>query len=742
MKIAGLYPLVVDSQQNHAVLVRLSVLSILSQAHRRACFCCEPTIFRLPEQFESTVMNSLLIELLTEELPPKALKNLGEHFACSVAQGLFDARLIDNATQYTAFATPRRLAVLLPNVADIQPDMQMLKKGPSVANAMKDGEPTKALQGFMRSCGAELSALKIINDGKQDVYAFEYTQHGKSLAELLGEILQTAVKKLPIPKVMRWGSSTHTFVRPVHKLLVLHGNQTLSVSVLGLDSGNSTLGHRFLSSGEIVIDHADNYEQILFNQGKVIASFEQRKANIQAALNQLAAQYQACVAADNGLLEEVTALVEYPVVLQGEFEQHFLSVPQECLILTMQQNQKYFPLLDANGKLTHRFLMVSNMQAENPEHIIKGNERVLRARLSDAQFFFEQDKKRTLESRLPKLTHVVYHNQLGTQAERIVRLIDIAVYIAEQMNANVAQTLRAAELCKADLVCEMVGEFPELQGIMGHYYALNDGLDETVARAIEEHYLPRFAGDRLPESPVGVSVALADKLETLVGIWGIGLKPTGDKDPYGLRRNALGILRMAMQHNLSLSSLVQIAFDTFEKGKLADGTVSEVLEFMDARLSIMLQNEYAHDEVAAVLAVKTGNLGDIPARLSAVSHFKKLAEAQALSAANKRVSNILKKNAVSLNEIQIEDALLVEPAEKDLYTAVSTIAQRVQPSLANKDFQAALTALAQLKAPIDAFFDSVMVMADNPQIRHNRLNLLAFIQQQTNAVADIGVLDC
>lgn len=687
-------------------------------------------------------MDALLIELLTEELPPKALKNLSQHFAATISQGLFDARLIDHAENHTAFATPRRLAVLVPNVKGVQPDMQIVKKGPSVTNAMQNGEPTRALQGFMRSCGAELSALKIINDGKQDVYAFEYTQHGKSLAELLGEILQTAVKKLPIPKVMRWGSSTHTFVRPVHKLLVLHGNQTLSVSVLGLDSGNSTLGHRFLSSGEIVIDHADNYEQILFNQGKVIASFEQRKANIQAALNQLAAQYQASVAADNGLLEEVTALVEYPVVLQGEFEQHFLSVPQECLILTMQQNQKYFPLLDANGKLTHRFLMVSNMQAENPEHIIKGNERVLRARLSDAQFFFEQDKKRTLESRLPKLTHVVYHNQLGTQAERIVRLIDIAVYIAGQMNADVAQTLRAAELCKADLVCEMVGEFPELQGIMGHYYALNDGLDAVVASAIEEHYLPRFAGDRLPESPVGVSVALADKLETLVGIWGIGLKPTGDKDPYGLRRNALGILRMAMQHNLSLSSLVQIAFDTFEKGKLADTTVSEVLEFMDARLAIMLQNEYAHDEVAAVLAVKTGNLGDIPARLSAVSHFKKLAEAQALSAANKRVSNILKKNAVSLNEIQIEDALLVEPAEQDLYAAVSTIAQRVQPSLANKDFQAALTALAQLKAPIDAFFDSVMVMADDSRIRHNRLNLLAFIQKQTNAVADIGLLDC
>lgn len=686
-------------------------------------------------------MNSLIIELLTEELPPKALKNLSQHFAATISQGLFDARLIDNAENHTAFATPRRLAVLVPNVKGVQPDIQVVKKGPSVANALQNGEPTKALQGFMRSCGAELSALKVVNDGKQDVYAFEYTQHGKSLAELLGEILQTAVKKLPIPKVMRWGSSTHTFVRPVHKLLVLHGNQTLPVSVLGLDSGNTTLGHRFLSSGEIIINHADEYEKTLLEQGAVIASFNQRKHNIQAALNQLAAQYQASVAADNGLLEEVTALVEYPVVLQGEFEQHFLSVPQECLILTMQQNQKYFPLLDANGKLTHRFLMVSNMQAENPEHIIKGNERVLRARLSDAQFFFEQDKKRTLESRLPKLTHVVYHNQLGSQAERIVRLIDIAVYIAGQMNADVAQTLRAAELCKADLVCEMVGEFPELQGIMGHYYALNDGLDETVASAIEEHYLPRFAGDRLPESPVGVSVALADKLETLVGIWGIGLKPTGDKDPYGLRRNALGILRMAMQHNLTLSSLVQIAFDTFEKGKLADGTVSEVLEFMDARLSIMLQNDYAHDEVAAVLAVKTGNLGDIPARLSAVSHFKKLAEAQALSAANKRVSNILKKNAVSLNEIQIENALLVEPAEKDLYAAVSTIAQRVQPSLANKDFQAALTHLAQLKAPIDAFFDSVMVMAEDPKIRHNRLNLLAFIQKQTNAVADIGLLD-
>ena len=687
-------------------------------------------------------MNSLIIELLTEELPPKALKNLSQHFAATISQGLFDARLIDNAENHTAFATPRRLAVLVPNVKGVQPDIQIVKKGPSVANALQNGEPTKALQGFMRSCGAELSALKVVNDGKQDVYAFEYTQHGKSLAELLGEILQTAVKKLPIPKVMRWGSSTHTFVRPVHKLLVLHGNQTLPVSVLGLDSGNTTLGHRFLSSGEIIINHADEYEKTLLEQGAVIASFNQRKHNIQAALNQLADKHNASVAADDSLLEEVTALVEYPVVLQGEFEQHFLGVPQECLILTMQQNQKYFPLLDANGKLTHRFLMVSNMKAANPEHIIKGNERVLRARLSDAQFFFEQDKKRTLESRLPKLTHVVYHNQLGTQAERIVRLIDISVYVAGQIGADVAQTLRAAELCKADLVSEMVGEFPELQGIMGHYYALNDGLDNTIALAIEEHYLPRFAGDRLPESLVGTAVALSDKLETLVGIWGIGLKPTGDKDPYGLRRNALGVLRMAMKHNLTVSDLVQIAFDTFEKGKLADTTVAEILEFMDARLSIMLQNDYAHDEVAAVLAVKTGNLGDIPARLSAVSHFKKMPEAQALSAANKRVSNILKKNAVSLNEIQIEDALLVEQAEKDLYAAISSIAEKVRPSLDNKDFQAALTHLAELKTPIDAFFDSVMVMAEDPKIRHNRLNLLAFIQKQTNAVADIGLLDC
>ena len=594
----------------------------------------------------------------------------------------------------------------------------------------------------MRSCGAELSALKVVNDGKQDVYAFEYTQHGKSLAELLGEILQTAVKKLPIPKVMRWGSSTHTFVRPVHNLLVLHGNQTLPVSVLGLDSGNTTLGHRFLSSGEIIINHADEYEKTLLEQGSVIASFNQRKQNIQAALNQLADKHNASVAADDSLLEEVTALVEYPVVLQGQFEEHFLTVPQECLILTMQQNQKYFPLLDANGKLTNRFLLVSNMQAATPEHIIKGNERVLRARLSDAQFFFEQDKKRTLESRLPKLTHVVYHNQLGTQAERIARLVDISAYIAEQIGANVGQTLQAAELCKSDLVTEMVGEFPELQGIMGHYYALNDGLDATIALAIEEHYLPRFAGDRLPESLVGVSVALADKLESLVGIWGIGLKPTGDKDPYGLRRSSLGILRMLMQHGLSPNHLVQAAFDSFEKGKLADNTVAEVLEFMDARLAIMLQNDYAHDEVAAVLAVKTGDLSDIPARLSAVSHFKKLAEAQALAAANKRVSNILKKNAIALNEIQIEDTLLVEQAEKDLYQAASSIAEKVQPSLANKDFQAALTVLAQLKTPIDAFFDSVMVMAEDPLIRRNRLNLLAFIQQQTNAVADIGVLDC
>ena len=681
---------------------------------------------------------TLLIELLTEELPPKALNNLGNHFAQSIAEGLEKAQLIDGTTQYTAYASPRRLAVSVANVKPVQADQHVVRKGVSVAAGMKDGVPTKALEGFARSCGVEIGSLKIIHDGKQDVYAHEFTQAGQTLAALLGEIINTAIKKLPIPKVMRWGSSTHTFVRPVHGLVALHGADVVPVNVLGLDSGRQTLGHRFLSQGAIIFAQADDYAKQIAEQGKVIASFAERRAAIKAALDKVSGSLNASVAADDALLDEVTALVEYPVVLQAEFEAHFLAVPQECLILTMQQNQKYFPLLDQNGKLMNRFLLVSNLQTADPSHIIHGNERVLRARLSDAEFFYKQDQKATLESRLPKLEHVVYHNKIGSQAQRIERLQTIAAHIAEQLGADRATAERAARLAKADLVTEMVGEFPELQGTMGKYYALLDGEQPEIAAAIEQHYQPRFAGDKLPESPIATAVALADKLETLVGIWGIGLIPTGDKDPYALRRAALGVLRMLMNSPLSINDLLRTVAAQFPQDLLAADTVAEVADFMQARLAVLLQNDYAQDTVAAVLAQRPDRLDDLVDKLQAVESFKKLPEAAALSAANKRVQNLLKKADAQLGAAQ--ENLLQEDAEHALFAATQALRPTVQAALAKHDFQAALTALAAVKPQVDAFFDNVMVMADDAAVKQNRLNLLNELSQLMNAVADISLL--
>lgn len=683
---------------------------------------------------------TLLIELLTEELPPKALNNLGNHFAVAIVEGLEKAQLIDGETQFTAYASPRRLAVQVQNVKAVQADQQIVKKGVSVAAGMKDGVPTKALEGFARSCGVEISQLHTVFDGKQDVYAYEFTQQGKPLAELLGDILNAAVKKLPIPKVMRWGSSTHTFVRPVHGLIALHGADVLPVSVLGLESGRTTLGHRFLSSGEISFAQADDYAKQISEQGKVIANFAERKNAIKQALDAQASSLNATVAADDSLLDEVTALVEYPVVLQAGFEEHFLAVPQECLILTMQQNQKYFPLLDQNGKLMNRFLLVSNLQAADPSHIIQGNERVLRARLSDAEFFYKQDQKATLESRLPKLASVVYHNKIGSQAERIDRLQSIAAHIAGCLNTDKAVAERAARLAKADLVTEMVGEFPELQGTMGKYYAQLDGETPEIAQAIEQHYQPRFAGDTLPESAIATSVALADKLETLVGIWGIGLIPTGDKDPYALRRAALGVLRMLMNAPLSIRDLLNTVAAQFPANVLSDKdkVVAEVADFMQARLAVLLQNDYAPDVVAAVLAQRPDRLDDLTAKLQAVEAFKQLPEAAALAAANKRVQNLLKKAESDLGDVNA--AWLAQDEEKALFAAVQDLQPRVEAAIAARDFQAALKALATIKPQVDAFFDGVMVMADDAAVKQNRLNLLNLLAGLMNAVADIAAL--
>ncbi|HEZ2807455.1 TPA: glycine--tRNA ligase subunit beta [Neisseria meningitidis] len=707
---------------------------------------------------------TLLIELLTEELPPKALNNLGNHFAAAVAEGLEKAQLVDGAAEFTAYASPRRLAVQVKNVKAVQADQKIVKKGPAVANAMKDGAPTKALEGFARGAGAKIEDLTIVHDGKQDVYAYEYVQTGKLLGELLEDIINQAVKKLPIPKVMRWGSSTFTFVRPVHGLIVLHGGDIVNVSVLGLQSSNQTLGHRFLSNGEITIENADSYAEQMREQGKVVASFAERKTAIQTALEGQACRLNATVAADEALLDEVTALVEWPVVLEAGFEEHFLAVPQECLILTMQQNQKYFPLLDRNGKLMNRFLLVSNLQTEDPSHIIRGNERVLRARLSDAEFFYKQDQKATLESRLPKLSSVVYHNKIGSQAERIERLQSIAAHIAKALGADAAAAERAARLAKADLVTEMVGEFPELQGTMGKYYARLDGETEEIAEAVEQHYWPRFAGDNLPQSKIAIAVALADKLETLVGIWGIGQIPTGDKDPYALRRATLGILRILMLpeckgDQLGLGQLINETYQTFPRGwkDMANPLeqqhfVSNITSFIETRLAILLQNEYSQDVISAVLKgpkqtpeeSKQGvsrlfhKLYNLPAKLQAVAAFKQLPEATALAAANKRVQNLLKKADAELGEVN--ESLLQQDEEKALFAAAQGLQPKIAAAVAEGNFQTALSELASVKPQVDAFFDGVMVMAEDAAVKQNRLNLLNRLAEQMNAVADIALL--
>ncbi|WP_374423830.1 glycine--tRNA ligase subunit beta [Chromobacterium sp.] len=681
---------------------------------------------------------TLLIELLTEELPPKALEKLAASFAQTIGDELKKMQFAPADAEATVYASPRRLAVQLANVAALQPDQKVTRKGPAVAAGMKDGQPTPALAGFARSCGVEVSALSTMSDGKQDVYAYESVKQGQPLAAVLADVVALALKKLPAPKLMRWGSLDVQFVRPVHGLIMLHGDTVVPGEVLGLHSGQRTRGHRFLSQGEVTVANADAYARTLHESGKVVASFDARRELIRHKLTEAAARLNATIAAPEALFDEVTGLVEWPVVLEAGFEAEFLRVPQECLILTMQQNQKYFPLLDASGKLMNRFLLVSNLETADPSFIVGGNERVLRARLSDAKFFFEQDQKARLDSRLPRLANVVYHNKIGSQLERVERLQSIAGAIAHELGADAALAARAAYLAKADLVSDMVGEFPELQGVMGMYYAQHDGEHAEVAAAIEGHYHPRFAGDTLPEGKIATAVALADKLETIVGIWGIGLIPTGDKDPFALRRAALGVVRMALDADLDLKALLDIVAAAFPAGKLSATVADEVFGFMMDRLKNFLAADYKGDEIDAVLALSPSRLAEVRAVLSAVAAFKALPEAAALAAANKRVKNILKKAEGEVGAVN--PALLSEAAEQALFAAVEQLAPQVDDKFAARDFAAALTQLASLRAPVDAFFDGVMVMADDAAVRNNRIALLARLAGLFNRVADISLL--
>ncbi len=696
--------------------------------------------------------NNLLVELFVEELPPKVLKKLGESFANTVLESLkAQALTVENNTA-TAFASPRRLAVHIKDVASQAEDKAVSQKlMPVTVGLDANGNATPALLKKLSALGADESAvatLKRENDGKADILFYDALVKGASLAEGLQKAVEEALSKLPIPKVMTYqlsdGWESVNFVRPAHSLVALHGNSVVPLSILGLQSGNSTQGHRFEASvSPVVIKDADSYETQMQNEGAVIASFDARRAEIVRQLTAAAQKQNLKPIEDDDLLDEVTALVERPNVLLGQFETEFLEVPQECLILTMKANQKYFPLLDANNKLTNKFLIVSNISPADPFKVVDGNERVVRPRLADAKFFFDQDRKKTLASRISGLEKVVYHNKLGTQAERSKRVSDLAKSIASKIgDANLAaKAEQAAQLSKVDLLTDMVGEFPELQGIMGRYYAQHEKLDNDIAFAIEDHYKPRFAGDELPRNQVGVAVALADKSETLVGLFSIGEKPTGDKDPFALRRQALGIIRMLIECKLnsSFETLIDLALQQFKSDDKAS-VLAAITEFCFDRLSVNLKEQGASaQEVDAVLALNPSLLSEIPKRLEAVRAFSALAEAPALAAANKRVGNILKKIEGEV-AAKINDGLLQEPAEKALAATLAKIKPEADALFESGDYTNSLKALAALKAPVDDFFDNVMVNAEDPALKANRQGLLATLHQAMNRVADLSKL--
>jgi glycyl-tRNA synthetase beta chain len=682
---------------------------------------------------------SLLVELLTEELPPKALRMLGYAFADALVKDLRADAFAPGDGEFTVYASPRRLGVLVRGVTAKAPDREVLAKGPSVkAGLAADGTPTPALLGFAKKQGAPVDRLERVSDGKQEVFAFRSVAAGAALDETLAAKVAAALKKLPIPKLMRWGDFDAEFVRPARGLVMLHGERIVPGKVLGLESGRTTRGHRFLGKGEIALACADDYEHALEQDGKVVANFERRARAIREQLAAVAGR--ATIAADDALFDEVTALVEWPAVYEAHFEKAFLEVPQECLMLTMRQNQKYFPLVDGQGRLSHRFLLVSNMELAHPHHIVRGNERVLRARLSDAKFFYDQDRRRTLASRVEGLAAVVYHNKLGTQLARVERIERLAALIARGLGADEALASRAARLCKADLLTGMVGEFPELQGVMGEYYARHNGEPDAVARAIEAHYRPRFAGDALPEDRIGDCVSLADKLDTLAGIWSVGGAPTGDKDPFALRRAALGLARILVEHRLPLDviELMQDAAAAFAPAA-PGAVVTELHAFVLDRLRSYLREQgYAPDEIESVLADGPGRLDLVVARVEAVRAFRALPEAESLAAANKRVRNILRKAEFAPG--RTDPALLAEPAEQALHAALGRIRSDVEAKAAAGEYTESLRLLARVRPEVDRFFEDVLVNAEDPALRTNRLRLLAELEHVLNRVADISRL--
>ena len=694
-------------------------------------------------------MTNLLVELQTEELPPKALRKLSDAFAEGVRKSLEDAHFLNAESVTTAYGAPRRLAVHITDVRAKSPDETFRQKlVPVKVGIGADGKATPALVKKMAALGIEcdIEKLERVNDGKNEQLVYEGVRPGVELAPALQKALDHAVKHLPIPKVMTYqladGETTVSFVRPVRHLTALYGTNIVPVELFGLKAGRLTRGHRFHAPEPVEIPNADAYLDVMHSV-RVEPCYDVRRERIEAELKRRAAALNATPIMPEDLLEEVSALTEWPVIYESQFEEEFLRVPEECLILTMQLNQKYFALRDQAGKLMNRFLLISQLEAKDGgKAISEGNARVVRARLADAKFFYDQDRMHTLESRVEGLQHVVYHNKLGSQYERMLRVRAIAGVIADLIGANRTEAERAATLAKADLRTLMVGEFPELQGIMGEYYAKNDNEPADVALAIREHYQPRYAGDALPSTPVSLAVALADKLETLVGLFGIGQLPTGEKDPFALRRHALGVLRMLIekQLNVSLPEMIDAAWTAEAEVAGVTDNRAALLDFFSDRLRVMLRDRGATaQEAEAILALRPARLADIPQRLAAVQGFMALPESESLTAANKRIGNILRKVEGEVSD-QVDATKLVEAAEKNLFTALTEVEPKAEALYAEGRFEEMLVAIAALRAPVDAFFEGVMVNAEDPALRANRLALLKRLYGVMNRVAEIARL--
>ena len=693
----------------------------------------------LTRENKMTTQN-FLVEIGTEELPPKALKTLATSFADNVEAELNQAGLTFDKIEW--FAAPRRLAVKVLNLATQQPSKEIEKRGPAVSAAFDaEGKPTKAAEGWARGCGITVEQAERIATDKGEWLVHRAKIEGQPTKNLLNDIVANALAKLPIPKPMRWADKTVQFIRPVHTVTMLLGDELIEGKILGVASARTIRGHRFLGEKEFEIQHADQYPQLLREKGSVVADFNERKAEILAKSQAKATALGGVADIEESLLEEVTSLVEYPNVLAAKFEERFLAVPAEALVYTMKGDQKYFPIYDKEGKLLPHFIFVSNINPEDPTAIIEGNEKVVRPRLTDAEFFFKTDLKQKLVDRLPRLETVLFQQQLGTLKDKTDRIEQLAGEIAKQIGADEAKAKRAGLLSKCDLMTNMVFEFTDTQGVMGMHYARHDGEDEEVAVALNEQYMPRFAGDELPKSLVASAVALADKFDTLTGIFGIGQAPKGSADPFALRRAALGALRIIVEKNLplDLEDLVKKSAALFGDKLTNQNVVADVVDFMLGRFRAWYQDEgIAVDVIQAVLARRPTRPADFDARVRAVSHFRTLDSAEALAAANKRVSNILAKADAAIGEINL--TACVEPAEKALAEAVLALRTEVQPLIAQGDYTAVLDKLANLRAPVDSFFDNVMVNAEDPALRQNRLAILNTLQGLFLQVADISVL--